>query len=107
MFAYTDEFNEKWSKLNLTDSDLNELENFLLKNPSAGKVIKGTGSLRKLRWALPNMGKSGGIRVLYVDIVLEELFMVTLFAKKEKDDLTEVEKKAIKIFISNEIKKRS
>ena len=108
MFVYTEEFNEKWSKLDLTDEHLSELEEYLLKNPSAGKVIKGTGGLRKLRWALSNTGKRGGIRVLYVDIVIhEELFMVTLFSKSEQDDLTEPQKKAIKNFIKSEIDKRS
>ena len=104
-FVYSEEFDMKWNDLGLTDNDLNELENFLLKNPQAGAVIQGTGGLRKLRWALPATSKSGGIRVLYVDIVIdEEIYMVDLFAKSKKTDLTANEKKALKQFIKNELK---
>jgi len=35
------------------------LEEYFMKEPTAGQVIKGTGSLRKLRWALSGAGKSG------------------------------------------------
>ena len=105
-FIYTDGFNTKWEKLKLTDDDLLALELYLLKNLHSGKVIQGTGGLRKLRWKLPNTGKSGGLRILYVDIVIcEELFMIDLFAKSEKDNLTEADKNTIKQFIATRIKK--
>ena len=69
----------------------------MLKNPTAGKVIKGTGSIRKLRWALPDTGKSGGVRVLYLDVVVrEKIYMVDLFAKNYKDDLTDAERNELK-----------
>ena len=47
-----------------------ELE--LLKNPQIGPVIRGTGRLRKMRFAFPNGGKSGSVRVCYVDFVIQE-----------------------------------
>jgi hypothetical protein len=96
-FVYVSKFSEKWGKLSLTDDDLIPLENYILENPHAGKVIKGTGGLRKLRWVLPSIGKSGGLRVLYIDVVAKEkIYMVDLFAKGLKEDLTEVEKSKIK-----------
>jgi len=105
MFVYSKKFTDKWHDLKLTDNDLYSLEQYLLKNPSAGNVIQGTGGLRKLRWALPNAGKSGGIRVLYVDIVIhEEIYMVDLFSKSGKENLTDAEKNAIKKIINKEMR---
>ena len=97
VFIYSEEFDKKWFGLNLTDDDLFELETYLLKNPTAGRVIKGTGSIRKLRWALPNIGKSGGVRALYIDLVMrDKIYMVDLFAKNEKDNLTDSERNELK-----------
>ena len=41
-------FTKKWHSLGLTDNNLKDLQNELLKNPKAGDVIKGTGGLREL-----------------------------------------------------------
>lgn len=47
-----------------TDEDLADLQFTLLKNPSAGDLIKEGRGLRKLRVSLPGRGKSGGARVI-------------------------------------------
>ena len=39
-------FTKKWHELGLTDDDLRNLENVLLKNPKDGDAIQGTGGLR-------------------------------------------------------------
>jgi len=105
-FVYSTKFDDKWNDLKLTDNDLLQLEIYLLKNPEAGKVIQGTGGLRKLRWSLPNIGKSGGIRILYVDLVIKEkIYMVDLFAKSIKEDLTAAEKKSIKQTITEDTRR--
>lgn len=49
----------------LTDDECAGLQNFLVENPERGDIIKGGGGIRKLRYALPGRGKSGGIRVIY------------------------------------------
>jgi hypothetical protein len=101
-FVYVNKFSEKWEKLSLADDNLIPLENYLLENPHAGNVIKGTGGLRKLRWVLPGTGKSGGLRVLYVDVVIKEkIYMVDLFTKGLKEDLTEDEKNKIRQLVMN------
>ncbi|MDR1755177.1 MAG: type II toxin-antitoxin system RelE/ParE family toxin [Eubacterium sp.] len=106
-FIYTQEFMKKWDKIGLSDKDLSDFEEFLLKNPKKGDVMRGTGGLRKVRWALPDTGKSGGIRVLYIDMVMcGELFVIDFFTKGEKDNLTSGEKQVIKKFIEREIKKK-
>ena len=94
-------FTRKWKELGLTDENLRDLENELLENPKAGDVIQGTGGLRKIRIALPNSGKRGGGRVIYVDIELREtIYFINVYTKNEKDDLTEEEKKAFKALVT-------
>ena len=91
-FIQTDEFVKQWEKLGLTDEDLRKLELEILKNPQAGPVIRGTGGLRKLRFAHENKGKSGSTRICYVDYVIyETVYLITAYAKSEKDNLTEAE----------------
>jgi len=104
-FVYLKKFSDKWGKLGLTDGDLAPLEKFLLENPQAGDVLQGTGGIRKLRWTLPNKGKSGGIRILYVDLVIhEEIYILDLFLKSEKENLTGAERNNMKKAVT-ELKK--
>ena len=101
MFVYLKNFDDKWNELNLTDDDLILLEDYLSENPDSGNVIQGTGGLRKLRWALPNTSKSGGARILYLDIVVKEkIYMIDLFTKSEKENLTKAEKNNMKKLVT-------
>ena len=89
-------FTKKWKELGLTDETLRELQNILLNDPKTGDVIQGTGGLIPM----PNKGKSGGSRVIYVDIELKEIiYFINVYTKNEKDDLTEEEKKAFKAIV--------
>lgn len=93
-------FTKKWKELGLTDDNLRELQNILLENPKAGDSIQGTVGIRKIRISLDQHGKRGGARVIYVDIDLKEtIYFINVYAKNEKDDLTEDEKKAFKAVI--------
>ncbi len=93
-------FDKQWRSMGLDDSDLQNLQVELLNNPQAGKVIRGTGKLRKMRFALPNRGKSGSVRVLYVDFVLAEtIYLIFTYPKSEKDNLTDEECNSIKKLI--------
>ena len=49
----------------LTDDEYLGLQSFLLKSPESGKVVPGSGGVRKLRWAMTGTGKRGGVRVIY------------------------------------------
>ena len=51
-------FTKKWQDLGFTDDELSQLQQVLLENPKAGDVMKGTGGLRKVRFAFPGSGKS-------------------------------------------------
>jgi len=88
---------EKLRQKYLDDDEYYHLQDFLLTEPKAGDVIQGTGGLRKLRWALRNKGKRGGIRIIYLYITARShIHFLTVYAKKEVSDLTAEEKKILK-----------
>lgn len=96
-FIQTNQFMREWELLGFKDSDLRRLELEIMKNPSAYPVIQGTGGLRKMRFSFESKGKRGGIRVCYVDFVLEEsIYLITVYPKSKKDNLNESEKNDIK-----------
>ena len=93
-------FDKQWRAMGLDDNDLQALQIELLKDPQIGSVIKGTGKLRKMRFAFPNRGKSGSSRVLYVDFVLAEtIYLIFAYPKTEKENLTDEERNNIKKMI--------
>ena len=50
-----------------------------------------------MRFALEGHGKSGGVRVIYVDFVVKEkLYLITAYPKSEKDNLTKAERNELK-----------
>lgn len=99
-FIQTDEFIKNWERLGLTDDDLQRLELEIMKNPQVGPVIQGTGKLRKMRFAFENKGKSGSSRVCYVDFLIHEtVYLITVYSKNEKDNLSKAERNEIKKFI--------
>jgi hypothetical protein len=71
-------FDDSWAKIGYTDGELRELQNELLKNPEKGKVMKGTGGFRKVRFRLSNTGKSGGVRVIYLHLPAYEIIYLLM-----------------------------
>jgi hypothetical protein len=62
---------------------------FLSRRPKAGVVIRGAGGIRKIRWAKGDQGKSSGVRVVYYfHSDLMPLYLVTVFGKNDKSNLT-------------------
>ena len=106
LFVHTEPFRKCWKAMGLGDEDLKTLELILLKNPQLGDVIEGTGGARKLRIQLnDNRGKSGGGRVIYVDIFeKEKLYFLFAYPKNVQENLTDEQKKAIRRLIE-EIRK--
>jgi hypothetical protein len=95
-FVMMPEFDRQWQQLGLGDDELNQLQETLLQNPKAGKVIRGTKGLRKIRIAFEGQGKRDSGRVAYVDFTVQELvYLITAYPKNEKDDLSKAERNAI------------
>ena len=92
-------FFTKTVKRYLSDDELIKLQIYLQKHPEAGDVIRGSGSVRKLRWASQGRGKRGGVRIIYyLKLADEEIWLLTMYAKnvKEtvKDTACDLEEKA-------------
>ncbi len=80
----------------ISESDFLDFEKALLKNPQAGDVIPGLSGLRKIRLKGANVGKRGGFRVDYLDLPEQgKLYLIVLYPKNVKEDLTQDEKKLI------------
>jgi hypothetical protein len=70
---------------------------FLGANPEAGKIVAGTGGVRKVRWGLAGRGKRGGARVIYYyHSERLPLLLLTAYPKNEKANLTQAECNAMK-----------
>jgi hypothetical protein len=92
-----------WRRLGLTDEDLQALENEIMTRPDAGAVMRGTGGLRKMRFAPPSwrVGKRGAARVCYVAFVsLSKVYLLTVFPKNEKANLTPAERTHMRQWIA-------
>jgi hypothetical protein len=77
----------------LTSDERLDLVNYLAARPKAGVLLECTGGVRKLRWSRQGMGKSGGVRVIYYyHSGAMPLYLLTLFAKNERANLTQAER---------------
>ena len=80
------------SKL-LDQQERQDLIAYLANNPEAGDLMEGTGGVRKLRWSRGSQGYSGGVRVIYYfHDARMPLYLLTLFAKGDKANLTKAER---------------
>ncbi len=87
----------------LTDDEYRALQLALIQRPSAGSVIPGTGSLRKLRWASSGRGKRGGARIIYFWFMAPgKLLLLFAYAKNERDDLTSAQRQALRTIVEAE-----
>lgn len=99
-FVLLPSFESSWKTLKLNDNDLLTLEEILLCDPKVGCVIQGTGGLRKIRFPFENQGKSGSVRVCYVDLVIKEkIYLISAYSKNQKDNLSFKERNEIKKII--------
>ncbi len=87
----TPEFIKRASAVGMSDEERMDVINLLAANPEAG-VSLGAG-LRKVRIARRGGGKSGGYRVLHFYRSPDmPLFLLTVFAKNEKANISRSEK---------------
>jgi hypothetical protein len=103
-FVELDGFRDDWEALGLdVETDLWELQFALMRNPSGGKVVAGTGGLRKLRFSPSKWkrGKSGSIRVGYVHCPDHALvLLLAAYTKNKQEDLSAEHKQALRHYIT-------
>ena len=72
----------------LTDDEYLGLQSYLLQFPESGKVVPGSGGVRKLRWAMSGTGKRGGVRVIYYFKKQDdEIWLLTIYSKSETENI--------------------
>ena len=81
----------------MSDEEMKSAVDLVATDPEAGDVMQGTGGVRKARLAGRGKGKSGGYRIVYFygggDF---PVFLLTVFGKGEKANLTQGERNALR-----------
>ncbi len=72
----------------LSDTEYLALQLHLMRYPEAGRVVPGSGGVRKIRWAMAGTGKSGGVRVIYFFKKQDdEIWLLTIYDKRETENI--------------------
>ncbi|AHF77557.1 hypothetical protein Sant_2522 [Sodalis praecaptivus] len=94
-FIETPVFNKQRSEL-IDDDSFQKFQAFLLKSHEDGDTISKTGGCKKIRWGLEGKGKRGGVRVIYYCLTEQgKIYLLLVYSKNRKDDLSEQEKKVL------------
>ncbi|WP_296576590.1 type II toxin-antitoxin system RelE/ParE family toxin [Phreatobacter sp.] len=89
----TPTFESDAKRAGLTDEELQHIATVIAADPLAGDLIAGTGGARKMRFARPGSGKSGGYRTIHYfggDDV--PVFLLAIYGKGEKANLSKAER---------------
>ena len=85
----------------LSDAERRRIVDFASAHPDAGREIPGTGGARKVRFAGRGKGKSDGYRVItFYSGEDVPVFLLNVFAKSEKSDLSQKERNQLKAVLS-------
>ena len=102
LFVETPIFTRRIQQI-LSDDDYRLLQRELTERPAGGKIIPGSGGLRKIRWGLPGSGKRGGIRVVYYWWKEPaKIMLLFVFAKNEQDNMTADQLRQIRSIVEKE-----
>ena len=81
----------------MADAEMTAAVDLVASNPESGDLMQGTGGVRKTRLAGRGKGKSGGYRIVWYfgggDI---PVFLLTVFGKGEKANLSQGERNALR-----------
>ena len=87
----------------MTDEEYRLLQIHLINKPDAGKVIQGSGGLRKLRWFAKGHGKSGGVRIIYYWFMDKDTILLLSICQNERTDLTSDQLQQLKRLLKENI----
>jgi hypothetical protein len=80
-----------------SEAEISEIIDTVAADPVCGDVMAGTGGFRKFRFAREGMGKSGGARIVYIyKNERYPVFLITVFPKNAKGNLTKAERNVLK-----------
>jgi mRNA-degrading endonuclease RelE of RelBE toxin-antitoxin system len=81
----------------LSEGDYTAFQQFLMEQPEAGDLVKGSGGVRKVRWARAGAGKSGGVRVCYYTRnAAGQILLLLIYAKSVRASIPGAVLKQIK-----------
>ncbi|MCA0232139.1 type II toxin-antitoxin system RelE/ParE family toxin [Runella limosa] len=90
--TFNRDFKKLAKKYGSLGSDLVKLLELLQKNPTQGTPLGQNCYKIRLAISTKNQGKSGGARVITcVKIIDEQLFLLTIYDKSEKENITSQE----------------
>jgi mRNA-degrading endonuclease RelE of RelBE toxin-antitoxin system len=89
----------------ISDDEYRKLQLALVLRPEAGKIIPGSGGLRKIRWKSGGSGKRGGLRVIYFwDVPEDTIYMLLIYKKSKQEDLTSNQLKTLRNLVKEFLK---
>jgi hypothetical protein len=93
----TKEYLRRAEQCGMSAQEREAIINFIAENPMAGDEISGTGGARKVRFARPGKGKSGGYRIItFFSGPNIPVFLLTVFTKNEKANISQAEKNTLR-----------
>ena len=101
IFIETPIFTKRIQKA-MDDDTYAALQQELVKHPDAGDVIQGSGGIRKVRWGGSGRGKRGGSRTLYFWNCAGRIYMLYVYLKNEREDITATQLKQLRQAIESE-----
>ncbi|MEN9306194.1 MAG: hypothetical protein RL173_126 [Fibrobacterota bacterium] len=70
-------------------SEREEFIDWIAKNHDSGDVIPGSGGCRKVRWGIKDRGKSGGLRVIYYNMLADgRLVLLLVYGKNVTENIS-------------------
>lgn len=72
----------------LDEDTYKQFKEYLVCNPLKGKLIKGGGGIRKIRWSKKNTRKSGGIRIIYFIKTETKIYLLFAYSKSDAESIT-------------------
>ena len=95
IFIETSVFTKEIQRL-ISDNSYRMLQTALMLRPDAGRLIRGSGRLRKIRWNLPGTGKISALRIIYYWNPPDTIFMLFPCRKTEQEDSTQDQLKLLR-----------
>jgi len=80
-----------------SEEERGEFAAWIAEHYDAGDVVRGSGACRKVRWARKGTGKSGGVRVIYCNMLADgTIWLLLIYAKNEHENIPAHILKAVK-----------